>query len=103
MVLIFDLTERHLIVRMMTDKEFDCFQELNSKYVKAWTEAEVFLRKMVEKYIDSPNTISSDVIWVCDSCGKQCKTDDERNEHARRTNPRHELYTPNPEIREPMF
>ena len=105
MVLMFDLRDRHLAIRNMTDEEFNHFQELNKKYVKAWNEAEVYLRKMVKKYLfdpitvkDSPNTISNGAIWICDICGASCKNLDEKQLHIKKTG--HRIYT---SIIDPMF
>lgn len=39
----------------------------------------------------------SGVIWVCDKCGKQYKSDDEKQEHGRMTEPQHNSFTPIPE------
>lgn len=37
------------------------------------------------------------VIWVCDSCGTQCKTDEEKEQHQRETNSHIVTFTPIPE------
>lgn len=94
MVLLFDLRERQEIVRKMTDKEFNHFQELNEKYVKAWNETEAYLTKMVIKYIDNPSIISiigTNIPWKCNICSQLCIGDSKKMAHIAMTN--HKTFT----------